>query len=140
MLFHDLGKASQAFQEYIQAPESYAGDRLEKSHSPLSTLLTLLLCQNQGADALPTLLLAACVAGHHGSLPHLPATKIIEVFHSAESKTLEDFSGGELARVLPRQLVSLDRAALSQETGLEFNGLDFSNAAPRLAKSISATN
>lgn len=133
-LFHDLGKANQAFQEYILAPDSYTGDRLEKTHSPLSTLLTLWLCQNRESDPLSTLILAACTAGHHGSLPYLPSVKINEAFHSAGIKFLDDFCGGELARVLQRQLAVLDRAALSRETGLDLNGLDLSASTIRSAK------
>jgi CRISPR-associated endonuclease/helicase Cas3 len=133
-LFHDLGKASQAFQKYILAPDSYSGDRLEKSHSPLSALLTLLLCQNQEVEPLSALLLAACVAGHHGSLPHLPSVKMSAAFHDTKDKFLDDFSSSELARVLTRQLASLDRNALTQETGLDLTGLDLAAVAVRSAK------
>jgi CRISPR-associated endonuclease/helicase Cas3 len=129
---HDLGKGTKAFQEYIVNPESYRGDRQEKAHSPLSLLLTLLLQERDAADPLETLMLAAAASGHHKGLPCLPGKNFIE--ESDNRKTLEDFASGEMARVLKKQLVTLDIMSLADETGVYFQGMDLSDKAIRRAK------
>ena len=66
---HDLGKGSNAFQEYIKNPQGFRGNPKEKAHSSLSMLLVLRLAQQEGWAALDTLTVAAAVAGHHSGMP-----------------------------------------------------------------------
>lgn len=129
---HDLGKGTQAFQEYILDPESYTGDGLEKAHSPLSLLITLLLQEEKKAPPLDTLMLAAAVSGHHKGLPCLPGKNFTE--ESSFTKTLEDFDGGAMARALKKQLSALDVSRLKDETGIDFQGLDLEENSIRRTK------
>ena len=114
--FHDLGKSSAAFQSFIQDPQHYRGDPREKAHTPLSLFLTLLLTQGDGWDALDALGLAAVVRGHHTALPTIPERKIGAV--SCSDRDINNFAGGESARVLKKQLTNLDLFELERQTGL----------------------
>ena len=114
--FHDLGKGSTAFQTYIQDPQHYRGDPREKAHTSLSLLLTLLLTQGSGWDALDALGLAAVVRGHHTALPTIPERKIGAV--SCSDRDINNFAGGESARVLNKQLITLDFLELERQTCL----------------------
>src|SRR4030065_2267938 len=49
---HDIGKGTKAFQEYIENPSAYTGDPMDKTHTPMSMLLTLLLSREEKWDAL----------------------------------------------------------------------------------------
>lgn len=114
--FHDLGKGSEAFQSYIQDPLHYRGDPREKSHTPLSLLLTLRLTHADGWDALDALGLAAVVRGHHTALPTIPERKIGAV--SCPDRDLDNFASGESARVLKKQLGTLNMTKLERQTDL----------------------
>ena len=62
---HDAGKGSEAFQQYIVAPERWRGRSAEKRHAPLS-MLCALSCAEEGGWSWQTALgVAAAVAGHH---------------------------------------------------------------------------
>ena len=113
---HDLGKGSDAFQEFIEDPASFRGDPMEKAHTPLSLLLTLLLAKVEGWTFLDTLILAASAYGHHSGLPNLPSRRFGE--DGSSSRTLDDFTGGHIARALRKQLPTLDLLSLEQETGI----------------------
>ena len=65
---HDLGKGSNAFQEYIRNPQGFRGNPKEKAHSTLSMLLVLRLAQQEGWAALNTLSVAAAVLSHHSGM------------------------------------------------------------------------
>lgn len=130
-LLHDLGKSSDAFQAYIEAPALYKGDNREKAHTPLSLLLTLLLAQKENWPPLTTLLLASCVCAHHGALRCLPSEGICESF--SRVATLDDFSSGHTCRVLSKQIASLDLARLGRETGIDFEGIALSPRSVRQA-------
>ncbi|CAA7602824.1 Helicase Cas3, CRISPR-associated, core [Acididesulfobacillus acetoxydans] len=121
--FHDLGKASAAFQTYIQDPLHFEGDPREKAHTPLSLLLTLCLSEAERWEALEALALAAVVRGHHGSLPTFPERKIGAV--SCSDHDLDNFAGGETARVLKKLLLTLNVPELEKETGLPLTELDW---------------
>ncbi|MHB1654586.1 MAG: CRISPR-associated helicase Cas3' [Desulfitobacteriaceae bacterium] len=121
--FHDLGKGSEAFQTYIQDPRHYKGDPKEKSHTPLSLLLTLLLTHADGWDALDALGLAVMVRGHHTALPTIPERKIGAV--SCSDRDLDNFAGGESARVLKRQLNTLNMTELERQTHLPLTKMDW---------------
>lgn len=67
---HDIGKASQPFQDFINPPNKDTGKR--KAHSPLSALYAFfaarrLLSSDPRVDLLSTLA-AICVFAHHGKL------------------------------------------------------------------------
>jgi len=113
---HDLGKGCGAFQEYISDPESYKEnhDPAEKSHTPLSLLLTLQKAAAEKQDPLETLLFCACVYGHHSSFPLLPPRDR----SVGKQKTLDKFGTDKMYRVLPQQIQNTDFAALENETGI----------------------
>lgn len=101
---HDLGKGTQAFQEYISNPMGYSGDRKEKAHTPLSLMLVLLLAERDQWDPLEALAVAASARGHHSGIPMM--------------EDMRDIGGGETAKLLKRQCIMLDRQGLEEATGL----------------------
>lgn len=115
---HDLGKGTRAFQEYIADPPKYKGDPGEKAHSPLSLVFTLTFAREEGWEKLETLLLAAAVKGHHSRLPTIPEKKIGQV--GCPAWDLDNFAGGERARILKKQLSSIDYNALVKEASIFF--------------------
>lgn len=106
---HDLGKGTQAFQTYIVNPSAYRGDREEKTHTPLSLLLILLLAEREAWDPLEVFAVAASARGHHSGLPTMEG--------------LREIGGGQLATLLKRQCVMLDRHGLAEETGIALEDL-----------------
>ena len=44
---HDSGKTTDSFQKYIKNPPAYNDDPMEKAHTPMSTLLTLIVSKNE---------------------------------------------------------------------------------------------
>lgn len=121
---HDTGKGSGAFQEYIESPETYAGDPKDKAHTPLSLFLTLSLARKEAWPASDTIILAASACGHHGKLPYLPPGKSSE--DQSSSGRLDDFAGGRAAKILKRQIAALNIPSLEKATGLSFSTLDLS--------------
>jgi len=121
---HDLGKGVAPFQEYIEAPDAYSGGKEDKSHTPMSLLLSLLLAKNEGWAAMDALILAACARGHHGELPYLPPVNLTDT----SGRTIDDFSGTRINRVLKRQIETLDASLLSRASGLDFDPIDLSPA------------
>jgi len=115
---HDSGKGSDAFQEFINDPLAYNEDPMQKAHTPLSLVLTLLHAQEEGWDSLDTLILAVSSNGHHRGLPGLPSRNFGE--GQGSSRMLDDFTGGSIARILKKQLSTLDLSSLEQETGISF--------------------
>lgn len=113
---HDTGKASEAFQEFINDPLSYNGDPMQKAHTPLSLVVTLLHAQKNGWNYLDTLILAVCAYAHHSGLPALPGKKFGK--EQSSSRVLDDFTGGPIARMLKKQLPTLDLLSLERETGI----------------------
>ena len=63
--FHDAGKASAPFQEYIPSPENYTGDKRHKAHTPLSALIALQQSKSESWDWRQTLCVSAACSGHH---------------------------------------------------------------------------
>lgn len=121
---HDLGKGVAPFQEYIEAPDAYTGGQADKSHTPMSLLLSLLLAKTEGWAALDALILAACARGHHGELPYLPPVNLTDT----SGRTIDDFSGNRINRVLKRQIETLDASLLTGASGFDFEPIDFSPA------------
>ncbi|QTA80758.1 Putative CRISPR-associated helicase Cas3 [Desulfonema limicola] len=118
---HDLGKGSSAFQEYIADPERFLeeNDPLDKSHTPLSFFLTISKAEQEKRDSLETLLLCACIYGHHGGLPLLPP----RCGQSGKQKTLDQFAAGRMYKILCTQIENTDYAALEKETDVPLTGL-----------------
>ncbi|MGI6679505.1 MAG: CRISPR-associated endonuclease Cas3'' [Dehalobacterium sp.] len=114
--FHDLGKGSVAFQDYIGDPANYRGDPVEKAHTALSLFLTLKLANQEEWSELDGVALAMVVRGHHTALPTLPQRKIGAV--SDADRNLNNFAIGKTARVLIKQLASLDFIELERQTEL----------------------
>lgn len=114
---HDLGKGTSAFQEYIKDPPSYTGASDEKSHTPLSLLFTLAIAMDEGWDELDTLILAAAARGHHSRLPTVPEKKLGGA--SCPEWDIDNFAGGEKARLLKKQLNMVNFSALAKETGID---------------------
>jgi CRISPR-associated endonuclease/helicase Cas3 len=119
---HDLGKGVAPFQEYIEAPDAYSGGQDDKSHTPMSLLLSLLLAKTEGWDAMDTLILAACARGHHGELPYLPPVNPTDT----SGRTIDDFSGKRINRILKRQIETLDASLLTGASGFDFGPVDLS--------------
>lgn len=117
VVLHDLGKGTSAFQEYIKDPPSYTGARDEKSHASLSLLFTLAKARDEGWDKLDTLILAAAAKGHHSRLPTLPEKKIGGA--RCPEWDIDNFAGGEKARLMKKQLNMVNLSALARETGVE---------------------
>ncbi|HDH13181.1 MAG TPA: CRISPR-associated helicase Cas3' [Nitrospirae bacterium] len=107
---HDAGKATKAFQEYIENPSAYTGDPMDKAHTPMSTLLTLLLSEYEGCNLLDTIIIAAVVFGHHRELP------------SAER--LREIGSGIIPKILKRQIATLQAEGLKAHCGIDISGLE----------------
>ncbi|HCK98638.1 MAG TPA: CRISPR-associated helicase Cas3' [Candidatus Marinimicrobia bacterium] len=63
--FHDEGKKSRFFQEYIIQPDKYNGDPALKAHSKLSALITSVKYQDSPIQLFQIL---QCIGGHHSQL------------------------------------------------------------------------
>ncbi|MCD5397735.1 CRISPR-associated helicase Cas3' [candidate division NPL-UPA2 bacterium] len=111
--FHDIGKGTETFQEYIKNPSGYTRDPMDKAHTPISTLLTLLLAEKEGWDPLNTMLVSAIVFGHHRGLPSV--------------EKLREIGTGMLPRILKRQIATLQLVALSQHCGIDISRLDLTD-------------
>ena len=92
-LLHDSGKGTEPFQEYIKDPPGYSDDPMDKAHTPMSALLSLLLAQANNWNVMDTLLLSAGIFGHHGRLPTVDR--------------LREIGSGTLPRILKYQIPTL---------------------------------
>jgi CRISPR-associated endonuclease/helicase Cas3 len=118
--WHDAGKASAAFQQYIAAPGSYRGRKEDKSHTPLSTVCALCHAQASAWHWRRALTVALIAAGHH-----------------SEFKTHEDLDSAfcSMHDVIDRQIRTLDWDALDRAIGARvpgpgrMSGLDVCTAA-----------
>ena len=134
---HDLGKGSDAFQEYIRNPAAFRGAPIEKAHSPLSMLLVLRLAQQEGWAALDTLTVAAAVAGHHRGMPmadYLPGLILDTIPSSVWKNQLTGLPISELAihTGLPVQNIPLSSDIIPEANYLEYDLLEALNELPLL--------
>jgi len=113
VILHDTGKATEAFQKYIVNPCAYTNNPINKAHTPMSTLLTLLLSRKEKWDLLDTMLVAAIVFGHHRGLPSV--------------EKLRGIGSGVTPKILKRQIGTLSVDLLSQYCDVNILNLDFSD-------------
>ena len=107
---HDAGKATKAFQEYIENPSAYTGDPIDKAHTPMSALLALLLSEYEGWNLLDTIIIAAVVFGHHKELPSV--------------ERLREIGSGIIPKILKRQIATLQAEGLKDHCGIDIFGLE----------------
>jgi len=107
---HDIGKGTEAFQEYIKNPPAYTGDPMDKSHTPMSLLLTLLLSMEEKWQALDAMMISAVVFGHHKALPL--------------AERLREIGIGMLAKTLKRQIAALETEGLKQHCAIDISKVD----------------
>lgn len=77
-LFHDIGKASTFFQEYITAirdGKSYNTSDKRKNHAAIGAVWTYSVAREQGFDAKYAMLAYLCVLKHHGALGNVEEMK-----------------------------------------------------------------
>ncbi|MBF0398835.1 MAG: CRISPR-associated endonuclease Cas3'', partial [Desulfobacterales bacterium] len=117
-VLHDVGKSSAAFQEYIVNPSAYKGESLGKAHSPLSLLFILLISQKNEWTELDTLILAACAYGHHSALPYLPPENFTD---EISDHTLDNYATGTIAKILKKQILSIDLSLVKKATNIQFS-------------------
>lgn len=96
-VLHDVGKATQWFQEYIKSPATFSGDKTLKVHTPLSLVFVLVQGQFEHWLPLDVLTLSFVVRGHHGSLATLPRNSM-----TPAQKT--NLNPGEQGTILEKQL------------------------------------
>lgn len=114
--YHDLGKGTAAFQEYINDPIHFSGPKDEKAHTLLSFLYTLQKSREEEWDELESFVLAASVKGHHSRLPTVPEKKTGGA--SCPDWDINNFSGGARAKLIKKQLSQVDYQCLNEETGI----------------------
>ena len=100
LIFHDLGKSTAYFQEYIQTIPSFHGNNVLKRHSLLSTILFIWYRSKKGIQS-PT--------------DHLIAFMVIFCHHSCLSSMTEVsqiLESDEVISTLKKQWESIDKEAL----------------------------
>lgn len=102
---HDLGKGCAAFQSYIADPKVWRGNALEKAHTLLSLVLATEWASSEGWAAPRIVAMALAVRGHHGGQP-------------SDDALFQALADDEKREALCLQLPTVDRGALSSETGL----------------------
>jgi len=111
--FHDTGKATAAFQKYIKNPPAYTDDPMDKSHTPLSMLLTLLKAKQEGWNVLDAMMISAIVFGHHKGMPSL--------------ERMREIGSGIIPKILKRQIPTLRIKAVNEHCGIDISRLDLMN-------------
>ena len=108
--FHDIGKGTEAFQEYINNPPAYTGDPMDKAHTPISTLLALLSSEYNRWDFWETIIITAVVFGHHRELPTI--------------ERLREIGSGIIAKILRRQIITLHLEGLNRHCGIDLSVIE----------------
>jgi len=83
---------------------------MDKAHTPMSMLLTLLLASEEKWEALESMQVSAVVYGHHRKLPF--------------AERLRDIGNGMFAKTLKRQIATLETDGLKQHCGLDISRLN----------------
>lgn len=110
--FHDVGKGTSAFQNYIADPDNYTGNTKLKQHSLLSAIIFLSLAQEHQLFPAMSLLLAAVIRGHHSRLFNIAPEELGLV---SDEGHLFDWDRGDTIRLLEQQLELLDIEGLAAQ-------------------------
>jgi len=113
VFLHDSGKGTEQFQEYINNPSAYTGDPMEKAHTPMSTLLSILLAKDENWNVLDTLMVSAIIFGHHRGLPSV--------------ERLREIGTGLLPRILKRQIAYLQSEVLDRYCDFNISRLNLAD-------------
>ncbi|MCL0081534.1 CRISPR-associated endonuclease Cas3'', partial [Peptococcaceae bacterium] len=125
-VFHDLGKANQAFQKYIVDTKQYRGSKQEKTHTLLSLIITLAVAQEEQWDEDDILILAAVIKGHHSRLPTIPQKQIGAI--NCPVWDIDNFVQTEKRKILKKQLAVLKFMDLEAETGIKLSNMKMLNS------------
>ncbi len=111
--YHDAGKATSAFQKYIKNPSAYSDDPMDKSHTPLSMLISIMIAKQEGWDILETMMIAAVVLGHHSGLPTF--------------EKMREIGSGKIPKILKRQIPTLKIKALNEHCDISLSAMSIEN-------------
>ncbi|HOG43186.1 MAG TPA: CRISPR-associated helicase Cas3' [bacterium] len=109
--FHDVGKASKFFQEYIKNPEIYEGDSEKKEHSRLSSLVACLFFLNKSKSWQDVFTIFQVISGHHSNLRTL-------------QEVSEYWSNSQKVNILSEQLYCLPVNDVEKEIDLPITTLN----------------
>lgn len=107
--FHDTGKGTRFFQQYIADPDSYDGDPMLKAHTPVSLYYWLRYAFERDMAWLDILAVAALVWRHHGEFPVCSGHDGLEM------------AFGRCTESLPLQLADFPVEQISAITGRELS-------------------
>ena len=111
ILFHDLGKAIQAFQEYIKAPDQYpTTQKFLKSHTPTSLAWWIIHAQKNKIPRDTVLVVAAVVWRHHGDFPTLEELIYESRYDYEEDFPIADYPVDTVNQELGMELSAVCRA------------------------------
>jgi CRISPR-associated endonuclease/helicase Cas3 len=110
--FHDVGKGTKAFQDFISNPDEYSGDQKLKQHTLLSMIIFLTIAMEKQLSPEMLLLLAAVIRGHHSRLFNIAQEELGQVL---EEGHLFDWDRGDMIRLIERQLELLDIDGLASQ-------------------------
>lgn len=104
--FHDIGKGTTEFQQYIDNPQSYKGSKQSKSHTPMSLYWWYSYAFSRDLDYETILAVAVAVWKHHSEFPT----------YSGDVGIQESIS--QYADLLTKQLPGLNLLGLDDTLGL----------------------
>lgn len=104
--FHDLGKASKQFQQYIADPKHYSSPAETKAHAPMSLMWWLAYALENGLSWPVVTSVAAAVWQHHGDFPAYEGPRGLE------------YALGSYEFILPGQLQGYPTERVAKELGI----------------------
>lgn len=135
VIFHDTGKATSFFQEYISDPKGYKGNGAYKAHSVLSVFLVLSIAMKQQWGIPEAIAVTAAISGHHSRLPTFPERRLGAV--DEDEYAIDRFAHGNSVGILQKQLESIDFTGLITELELGIVGLvTFNQVSQSITKQI----